>query len=343
MKRIVAALALVGTWAALLLVGPGETVAPFLDSGQSTHNTFLSGFWVTPTPGPVAPPECAGLGPWDAAHTFIGTDGNDYHLEGTSASDLIFGLGGNDQIDGGDGNDCLVGGPGNDHIEGGHGDDVLVGEGDNDKLEGGPGHDWLYGGDGNDDLRGDDDADHLYGGNGNDDLRGGDGNDALDGGPNTDRCSGDSGANTIVNCEPAAGPHGLAGYFHHSTPTITLTWAAVDGTAYYNIYRSTVPGGGPESLYDPMGSSATLSFDDFAVTEGATYYYVVIAVDIDGFQSKPSNEAAVNAVLAAPTPTPTAAHAATATSTPAHVTATPTATASPTPSPTPTKTPSTGH
>jgi len=45
-------------------------------------------------------------------------------------------------------------------------------------------------------------------------------------------------------------------------PTITLAWQPVAGTAYYNIYRSTSPGGGASGLYEPMDSSATASYDD---------------------------------------------------------------------------------
>jgi hypothetical protein len=97
----------------------------------------------------------------------IGTDRNET-LNGTSGTDIIFGLAGANTINGNAGNDLLCGGNSNDTINGGDGDDIIDGENGNDILSGGNG------------------ADTLRGGNGNDTLTGGAGPDRFSGGPGTD-------------------------------------------------------------------------------------------------------------------------------------------------------------
>ncbi len=71
--------------------------------------------------------------------TIVGTNGNNPNLNGTAASDYIFGLGGDDTLSGFGSNDLLFGGSGNDQLFGGSG---------NDRLKGGTGNDLLNGGDG---------------------------------------------------------------------------------------------------------------------------------------------------------------------------------------------------
>jgi Ca2+-binding RTX toxin-like protein len=68
--------------------------------------------------------------------TKTGTNGNNT-LEGTSDSDVLYGLGGNDILRGRSDADVLWGGDG---------DDWLFGQGGDDKLIGGRGDDWLSGG-----------------------------------------------------------------------------------------------------------------------------------------------------------------------------------------------------
>jgi len=91
--------------------------------------------------------------------------------------DLIFGMGGADNIrgshgvdmiDGGTGNDILYGGRGTDTVAGGQGHDQLFGGSARDTLNGGTGHDRLFGGNGNDILNGNSGYDYLDGGNGSD-------------------------------------------------------------------------------------------------------------------------------------------------------------------------------
>lgn len=122
----------------------------------------------------------------------IGTDRPNV-INGTYASDLIFGFGGGDLINAGAGNDIVYGGSGNDQIFGGDGSD------------------WLYGGAGNDSVFGGNGADFLFGGVGNDVLNGGRGSDLVDGGAGADtliftdserggadRYAGGNGADTLV-------------------------------------------------------------------------------------------------------------------------------------------------
>ena len=68
--------------------------------------------------------------------TKTGTNGNNT-LEGTSDSDVLYGLGGNDILRGRSDADILWGGDGN---------DALFGKGGDDTLIGGRGDDWLSGG-----------------------------------------------------------------------------------------------------------------------------------------------------------------------------------------------------
>jgi fibronectin type 3 domain-containing protein len=75
------------------------------------------------------------------------------------------------------------------------------------------------------------------------------------------------------------------------TAQIALSWTASQspGTAGYNIYRSTVHGG----PYTKANSSVdpNTSYNDQAVQDGHTYYYVTTAVDGQGRESGYSNEA----------------------------------------------------
>jgi hypothetical protein len=79
---------------------------------------------------------------------------------------------------------------------------------------------------------------------------------------------------------------------------VALAWDAVTGddTLYaYEVLRSSTAGG----PYVKVGSvlSGTTSYNDTAVTEGATYYYVVRAVDSSFNRSSNSNEVSAQALL----------------------------------------------
>jgi hypothetical protein len=73
--------------------------------------------------------------------------------------------------------------------------------------------------------------------------------------------------------------------------TVHLTWNPSTSTvAGYRVYRAETSGGPYSSV---ASSVATPSYDDSSVTSGATYYYVVTAVDTTGEESPDSNQATV--------------------------------------------------
>ncbi|MEO8806271.1 MAG: hypothetical protein ABI433_09320, partial [Burkholderiaceae bacterium] len=77
---------------------------------------------------------------------------------------------------------------------------------------------------------------------------------------------------------PAAPPgvHAVAG-----NALVTVTWTASPNSTSYNVYRSTTVG----SQGTKVGSSASTSYADAAVTNGTTYYYVVTAANSAGESS----------------------------------------------------------
>lgn len=215
-------------------------------------------------------------------------------------------------------------------------DNTITGTSGDDRITGTSGRDLIFGLGGNDKIKGLGGNDCLDGGEGDDKIKGGHGDDVIDGGPGSDKCKGGSGTNTITNCERPPGPRCLTAHFHHSVPTVNLTWQAVADSVYYNIYRGTTSGG----PYEGIGSSRSPSYQDVNIVEGVTYYYVATAVDGDEFESGPSNEAQVVTLLAAPMPpaTPELTPAPGSTATP-EPTGTPTLEPTPSPEPTPMPTP----
>lgn len=125
------------------------------------------------------------------------TEGDDVVL-GTSETDVLSLLGGNDLAWGGAGDDTVAGGDGDDTLRGGAGADALSGDGGNDQVWGGDGDDTLAGGDGDDSLRGEAGADRLIAGAGNDWLDGGEGMDRLEGGGGTAYLSGGVGDDMLI-------------------------------------------------------------------------------------------------------------------------------------------------
>jgi len=144
----------------------------------------------------------------------LGTENADtifaYDWGDASTKDIIYGLGGNDQIDGGSGDDELHGGDGNDSLMGGDGNDILWGD------------------DGNDFLWGDGGADILIGGAGDDTINGGTGDDLLEGGAGDD----------ILNGGGAAG----------GVDTVTYANAASGVTANLNTGSASDGDGGTDTL-----------------------------------------------------------------------------------------------
>jgi hypothetical protein len=75
--------------------------------------------------------------------------------------------------------------------------------------------------------------------------------------------------------------------------SVKLNWQSSSsaGVTGYRVYRSTISGG----YYGLVASSTTLAYTDTAVQSGATYYYVLTAVNNAGQQSVYSNQ--VTAVI----------------------------------------------
>lgn len=91
--------------------------------------------------------------------------------------DVLFGMGGHDDITGSNAADTIDGGTGHDILNGGLGNDTIYGS---------EGHDQLFGGLGRDTLEGGSENDSLFGGDGRDFLNGNAGYDYLDGGNGSD-------------------------------------------------------------------------------------------------------------------------------------------------------------
>ena len=71
--------------------------------------------------------------------------------------------------------------------------------------------------------------------------------------------------------------------------SVALSWNASASTVSgYNIYRSTVSGGGYARLNSSLVS--VVAYTDSTVESGGTYYYVTSAVDANGVESTFSNE-----------------------------------------------------
>lgn len=95
-------------------------------------------------------------------------------------------------------------------------------------------------------------------------------------------------AQATTGSAPPAAPSGLAAV--SSGGSIVLTWNAnTEGDlAGYNVYRSAVSGSGYTKLNGSLLSSP--EFTDSDVTFYSTYYYIVTAVDIYGYESEYSVE-----------------------------------------------------
>ena len=127
--------------ATLLLVATGS--AAFLEVGPG----WIQAFDVAtppPPPAPSVPQACIDvIGPhYEVVYL---TDSDDvYPPPGqakSNGSQVIFGLGGNDQITAGNAKDCLIGGDGNDVLVGGNGKDYIDGGADTDTCSGDNGKD----------------------------------------------------------------------------------------------------------------------------------------------------------------------------------------------------------
>ena len=136
-------------------------------------------------------------------------------INGDSGNNNLVGTSGPDTIDGGEGNDTIWGMGGIDTIDGGEGNDVIYGDfasgidgvvekphagqtAGGDNIDGGEGTDTIYGEDGIDEIYGGSDNDKIDGGADNDEIYGGSGADTLDGGAGDNTLTGNSGNDRYV-------------------------------------------------------------------------------------------------------------------------------------------------
>jgi fibronectin type 3 domain-containing protein len=77
--------------------------------------------------------------------------------------------------------------------------------------------------------------------------------------------------------------------------SVDLSWVGSpsSGVAGYYVYRSATSGSGYAKL-NSSSAAPTTTFTDSNVQSGATYFYVVTAVDGSGNESAFSNEARAN-------------------------------------------------
>lgn len=150
-----------------------------------------------------------------------------------NSRDLMFGLGGEDELRGGGGNDFLYGGDGADWLFGDDGNDRLHGGELGDVLEGGAGDDTLWGSSGADRLSGGDGDDRLFADE-EDSVRGDAGNDEIIVSNFGRHIYGGDG-NDIIRFE-AASLGNKTVYIGDSDPGDRL---------YYNGHLVTSPTGGP--------------------------------------------------------------------------------------------------
>lgn len=101
----------------------------------------------------------------------LGTSSADMEVEGTTASDFIYGFAGHDDISGNDGDDIIYGDTGNDSLYGNEGADIIYGGDDDDLIQAGKGNDTVNGDAGDDRIYGGTEGfDELTGGTGADDF-----------------------------------------------------------------------------------------------------------------------------------------------------------------------------
>jgi hypothetical protein len=111
----------------------------------------------------------------------------------------------------------------------------------------------------------------------------------------TPNASGTASANLVLTSDAANSPNtvpltgvGVAASAHSAD----LSWDPSKGVVIgYNVYRGTTKGG-PYTQINPV-LDASPDYTDSTVSAGATYYYVVTAIDANNMQSTNSNEVKV--------------------------------------------------
>lgn len=84
---------------------------------------------------------------------------------------------------------------------------------------------------------------------------------------------------SCVLAEPPATPTGVTASDGTYNNRVVVTWDAMDGATYYEVYRDTSSGGGSMILLD---SPVVNTYEDFAVSDLTPYYYWVYACNSYG-------------------------------------------------------------
>jgi fibronectin type 3 domain-containing protein len=117
--------------------------------------------------------------------------------------------------------------------------------------------------------------------------------------------SGESGNSAEVSATPTApaSPPAAPTNFvaKAGNAQISLAWSASTGATSYNVKRSTTSGG----PYSQIATPSANSYADTGLTNGATYYYVVAAVNSSGQSANSAQASATPVAPATPPPTPT--------------------------------------
>jgi len=106
---------------------------------------------------------------------------------------------------------------------------------------------------------------------------------------------------SVDNLIPSVPQNLTASYYSDPGTLVMLNWESIEDEDfdYYTIYRGTAPGVLPSD--EPYGYTVDTSFVDQALEPGQIYYYVVTAVDFNGNESAPSNEADATVLSTDPT------------------------------------------
>lgn len=84
---------------------------------------------------------------------------------------------------------------------------------------------------------------------------------------------------------PAPDAPAITSITNAGTRALSVAWTPAAGAAFYRLYRATVPGGS----YTLAQQTAATSALDGGLTNCREYFYYVVAVDADGFESRWSN------------------------------------------------------
>lgn len=123
---------------------------------------------------------------------------DDHGIRGTTGSDVIADLYGDNVVNARGGDDLVFLGNGADRVKAGGGNDVVITLGGNDLVDLGGGADQAYLGGGDDLARGKGGRDEMFGEAGNDSLWGENGRDTLDGGADQDVLDGGNGKDVLI-------------------------------------------------------------------------------------------------------------------------------------------------